>query len=400
MKWKKLREIGLGVLIGALVAWTFMAQANNNDTGNLRQILPFDAKSLWLMKQARAILETYHVDGDTPLSEDRMVQGALRGMVAAWDDPYTRYADPDQLREEEIDMEGEYGGLGIYIGRRDGRTVVISPIEDTPADRIGLKPGDVIAKIGEENIADWDQNQVVQQLRGEPGTSVTVWIAREGETELLRFDIVREKIEIKAVRYEMLSGDVGYVRLAHFNQKATEEVAGAFRDLQDQGARGYILDLRNNPGGLLQAAVDISDMFLDEGLIVGMKGRVAKANEEIYAEKGSVPETPLNVLINEGSASASEIVAGALKDHRRGKIMGKKSFGKGSVQTLFPLPDGSGVYVTIARYYTPSGIFIDHVGLDPEVVLSGDISRIYSEDLQLQEAHKDMRGTLLTLPKP
>ncbi len=400
MKWKKLREIGLGVVIGALVAWTFMAQANNNDTGNLRQILPFDAKSLWLMKQARAILETYHVDGDSPLSEDRMVQGALRGMVAAWDDPYTRYADPDQLREEEIDMEGEYGGLGIYIGRRDGRTVVISPIEDTPADRIGLKPGDVIAKIGEENIADWDQNQVVQQLRGEPGTSVTVWIAREGETELLRFDIVREKIEIKAVRYEMLSGDVGYVRLAHFNQKATEEVAGAFRDLQDQGARGYILDLRNNPGGLLQAAVDISDMFLDEGLIVGMKGRVAKANEEIYAEKGSVPETPLNVLINEGSASASEIVAGALKDHGRGKIMGKKSFGKGSVQTLFPLPDGSGVYVTIARYYTPSGFFIDHVGLDPEVVLSGDISRIYSEDLQLQEAHKDMRGTLLMLPKP
>ena len=385
------------MVIGALVAWTFMAQANNNDTGNLRQILPFDAKSLWLMKQARAILETYHVDGDSPLSEDRMVQGALRGMVAAWDDPYTRYADPDQLREEEIDMEGEYGGLGIYIGRRDGRTVVISPIEDTPADRIGLKPGDVIAKIGEENIVDWDQNQVVQHLRGEPGTSVTVWIAREGEAELLRFDIVREKIEIKAVRYEMLSGDVGYVRLAHFNQKATEEVAGAFRDLRNQGARGYILDLRNNPGGLLQAAVDISDMFLDEGLIVGMKGRVTKANEEIYAEKGSIPETPLDVLINEGSASASEIVAGALKDHGRGKIMGKKSFGKGSVQTLFPLPDGSGVYVTIARYYTPSGFFIDHVGLDPEVALSGDISRIYSEDLQLQEAHKDMRGTLLML---
>jgi carboxyl-terminal processing protease len=399
MKWKKLREIGLGVCIGALVAWTFMAQAN--DTNNLRQILPFEAKSLWLMKQARAILETYHVDGDTPLSEDVLVQGALRGMVSAWDDPYTRYVDPDQLKEEEIDMEGEYGGLGIYIGRREGRTVVISPIEDTPADRIGLKPGDVIVKIGEENIADWDQNRVVKTLRGAPGTPVTVWIFREGESDLLRFDIVREKIEIKAVRYELLSGDVGYVRLAHFNQKSTEEVSHAFGDLQSQGARGYILDLRNNPGGLLQAAVDISDMFLDEGLIVGMRGRVARANEEIYAERGSIPRDPLNVLINEGSASASEIVAGALKDHHRGKVMGKKSFGKGSVQTLFPLPDGSGVYVTIARYYTPAGVLIDHVGLEPEVVLSGDISRVYSEDLQLQEAHKDMRGTLLTLaPTP
>jgi carboxyl-terminal processing protease len=142
-------------------------------------------------------------------------------------------------------------------------------------------------------------------------------------------------------------------------------------------------------------------MFLDEGLIVGMRGRVARANEEIYAERGSIPRDPLNVLINEGSASASEIVAGALKDHHRGKVMGKKSFGKGSVQTLFPLPDGSGVYVTIARYYTPAGVLIDHVGLEPEVVLSGDISRVYSEDLQLQEAHKDMRGTLLTLaPTP
>ena len=393
MKWKKLREIGLGVCIGALVAWTFMAQAN--DANNLRQILPFEAKSLWLMKQARAILETYHVDGDAPLSEDIMVQGALRGMVSAWDDPYTRYADPDQLKEEEIDMEGEYGGLGIYIGRREGRTVVISPIEDTPADRVGLKPEDVIVKIGEENIADWDQNRVVKALRGEPGTSVTVWIFREGESDLLRFDIVREKIEIKAVRYELLSGDVGYVRLAHFNQKSAEEVSRAFGDLRNQGARGYILDLRNNPGGLLQAAVDISDMFLDEGLIVGMRGRVARANEEIYAEPGSLPRDPLNVLINEGSASASEIVAGALKDHERGKTMGKKSFGKGSVQTLFPLPDGSGVYVTIARYYTPSGVLIDHVGLEPEVLLSGDISRVYSEDLQLQEAHKDMRSTLL-----
>ncbi|HPJ24715.1 MAG TPA: S41 family peptidase [Synergistaceae bacterium] len=397
MKWRQLRGIGLGVCIGALVAWTFVAQAN--DTNNLRQILPFDAKALWLMKQARAILETYHVDGESPVSEDVLVQGALRGMVSAWDDPYTRYADPDQLREEEIDMEGEYGGLGIYIGRREGRTVVISPIEDTPADRVGLKPGDIIAKIGEENIADWDQNKVVQHLRGEPGTAVTVWIAREGESELLRFDIVREKIEIKAVRSEMLSGDVGYVRLAHFNQKAAEELEKAFENLEIQGAQGYILDLRNNPGGLLQAAVDISDMFLEDGLIVGMKGRVAKANEEVYAERGSISDAPLNVLINEGSASASEIVAGALKDHHRGKVMGEKSFGKGSVQTLFPLPDGSGVYVTIARYYTPSGFFIDHVGLEPEVVLSGDISRVYSEDLQLQEAHKDMRAILLTLPK-
>ncbi len=394
---KSLGKIGIALGIVVFIVWGMVARGDSK--GAMEQIFPFDPQALWLMKQARVILETYHVDGDKdPLSEDKMIQGAMRGMVKAWDDPYTRYADPEQLHEEELDMEGEYGGLGIYIGRREGRAVIISPIEDTPADRAGLKPGDIIAKIGDEYIVDWDQNKIVKNLRGEPGTSVTIWIAREGESELIRFDIVREKIEIKAVRYEMLSGDVGYVRLAHFNQKATEETAAAFEDLEKQGARGYIFDLRNNPGGLLQAAVDISDFFLNDGLIVGMKGRVPKANEEIYAKEGAFADVPMIVLINQGSASASEIVAGALKDHHRGKIMGHKSFGKGSVQTLFPLPDGSGIYVTIARYYTPAGTFIDHVGLSPDVVLSGDISRVYSEDEPLQEAHKEMRTTLLTSP--
>jgi len=283
-------------------------------------------------------------------------------------------------------MQGEYGGLGIYIGQREGRTLVISPIEGTPADRAKLKPLDEIVKIGEKVIVGTDQDEVVKMLRGPAGTRVVIWVRRDGKPQLLRFDLVREVIKLKTVRMDMLPQRIAYVRLSHFNQKTASELAAALAQVRGKKARGIVLDLRNNPGGLLNSAVDVASFFLDGGLVVGMRGRVEKANDTLYAETGRATSLPVVVLINEGSASASEIVAGALRDRKRAVLVGKKSFGKGSVQTLFNLPDGSGIYVTIARYYTPSGKLIDHVGLVPDVKMEGEPQSDHDKDKQLKKA--------------
>lgn len=377
------------ILAGAVFA------DNTGDFTDFSRIAPFEPKSLWLMKQAKSIIETYHVDSDNQdISEEDLVYGALKGMVAAWGDPYTRFVDPEILKDEEIEMRGEYGGLGIYIGQRDGMIVVISPIEDTPADRAGIKPQDQIVKIGEEMVIGWEMHDVVKKLRGRPGTSVTVWMRREGEDELLKFDIVRENIVLESVRYEMLPEHIGYIRISQFKQQTAQDVASAVSALTEDNARALIVDLRNNGGGLLNSAVDISSLFLDGGLVVGMKGRVSRANDELYAEPGQLTQLPMVVLINEGSASASEIVAGALRDRKRALLVGEKSFGKGSVQTLFSLPDGSGVYVTIARYHTPSGELIDHVGLEPDVREEGEITKEHNKDKQLLKAVEEVKKAL------
>lgn len=382
------------VLILLTVSGLILA-ANAGDFTDLSRITPFEPKSLWLMKQARAIIETYHVDAASEdVTEEDLVYGALKGMVSAWGDPYTRFVDPQNLKDEEIEMKGEYGGLGIYIGQRDGMTMVISPIEDTPADKAGLKPKDQIVKIEDEMILGWDSHEVVKRLRGKPGTSVTIWVRREGEDSLLRFEIVRQIIKLRSVRFEMLEDKLGYLRLSQFKIQTAEDVRTALNDLQDQGARGIVLDLRNNGGGLLNSAVDISSFFLDGGLVVGMKGRVQRANDELYAKPGQLCKLPMVVLINEGSASASEIVAGALKDRQRGTLVGQKSFGKGSVQTLFNLPDGSGMYVTIARYHTPSGKVIDHIGLAPEIKVEGEMIKDHSKDEQLKKAIEVLKKQL------
>ncbi len=396
--WKRFRDGTIGLIIGGVLTFAILGFSGAVESFDFSRVMPFSNQGLWLMKQARAILETYHVDSEERGQEERyeqeLIEGAIRGMVSAWGDPYSRYADPQQMKEEEIDMEGEYGGLGIYIGRRDGQTVVISPIEDTPADRVGLKPGDQIVKIEDEVILGWDQNEVVKKLRGAPGTDVTIWVRREDEKELLEFNIVREKIQIHTVKRDILAEDIGYIRLTQFNLKTAGELGKAIDQLVDQDVKGLILDLRNNPGGLLNSAVDVSSMFLDGGLVVGMRGRVDRANETYEALPGIRTELPVIVLINEGSASASEIVAGALGDRGRAITMGKKSFGKGSVQTLFNLPDGSGLFVTIARYYTPDGTMIDHVGLEPDIVAEGEPNRDHDKDEQLQAAVREMKSML------
>lgn len=391
---RRVRDWLGGIIIGVAAAG-LAAAAIATDLGDLERVAPFNSQSMWLMKQARAIIETYQVDSaEKPADESKLLYGAIRGMVEAWGDPYTRYVDPVQLKEEEIEMEGEYGGLGIYIGQRDGKTLVISPIEDTPADKAGLKPQDQIVKVEDEIILGWDSQQVVKRLRGKPGTSVTIWVRREGEEELLKFEIVRENIKLVSVRSEMMEEKLGYVKITQFKQNTAQDVREAFKTLIAQGARGFALDLRNNGGGLLNGAVEICDMFLNGGLVVGMKGRVERANDEIYANPGSITNLPMVVLINEGSASASEIVAGALSDRGRAISVGKKTFGKGSVQTLFNLSDGSGLYVTIARYHTPSGKVIDHVGLEPDVEVDGEVTKEKGKDVQLKRAMEVLKDII------
>ena len=371
----------------------FMGSAGAADLNDLERISPFGARSLWLMRQARAIIETYQVDAASkPAPEDKLLHGAMKGMVEAWEDPYTRFVTPDQLKDEEIEMEGRYGGLGMYIGERDGRVLVISPMEDTPAERAGLKPKDQIVKVDDDVVLGWDSQRVVQRMRGRPDTRVTLWIRRDGEEELLKFELTREIIKIKSVRYEMLSNDIGYLRLTQFKQKTDEEARDALKEMIRKGARGLVLDLRNNGGGLLDVSVKICGMFLKGGPVVETRGRAERANEKYSADPALfLTSMPVVVLINGGSASASEIVAGALLDRERATLVGEKSFGKGSVQTLFPLTDGSGLYVTIARYHTPSGRVIDHVGLTPTIEVKGEPEKDKAKDAQLQRAIAEVR---------
>lgn len=382
---RRIKDILLGLVTGGLLATSIFAWASDGG-GEWYRLLPFTQPHMMVMKQARSILETYHVDGEKGLTEGKFFNGSMKGMVDAVGDPYTRFVEPEQLKEENMEIEGEYGGVGMYVGQRDGRTLVISPIENTPAAKAGLKPLDEIVKINEKVVVGLDQNEVVKLLRGPSKTKVTVWVRRSGVSGLKSFTLVREVINIKTVRLEMQPGQIAYIRLNQFNQKTSSELESAIKTAKTKKAAGIILDLRNNPGGLLNSAVDVASQFLDGGLVVSTKGRVEKTSGVMYAEQGKANNLPMVVLVNQGSASAAEIVAGAIKDRKRGLLVGNKTFGKGSVQTLFTLPDKAGMYVTIARYSTPSGRIIDHKGLEPDIKVDGEPMTDKTKDKQLQKA--------------
>ena len=382
---RRIKDILLGLVTGGLLATSIFAWASDGG-GEWYRLLPFTQPHMMVMKQARSILETYHVDGEKGLTEGKFFNGSMKGMVDAVGDPYTRFVEPEQLKEENMEIEGEYGGVGMYVGQRDGRTLVISPIENTPAAKAGLKPLDEIVKINEKVVVGLDQNEVVKLLRGPAKTKVTVWVRRSGVSGLKSFTLVREVINIKTVRLEMQPGQIAYIRLNQFNQKTSSELESAIKAAKTKKAAGIILDLRNNPGGLLNSAVDVASQFLDGGLVVSTKGRVEKTSGVMYAEQGKANNLPMVVLVNQGSASAAEIVAGAIKDRKRGLLVGNKTFGKGSVQTLFTLPDKAGMYVTIARYSTPSGRIIDHKGLEPDIKVDGEPMTDKTKDKQLQKA--------------
>ena len=321
----------------------------------------------------------------------KLIRGAIRGMLRTLD-PHTTYLNPEYFKEMQVETTGRFGGLGIEISIRGGVLTVVTPIEDTPAHKAGVQAGDQIILIEEEPTKDLSLQEVVKRLRGKPGTEVKITVRREGEKEMLPFTITREIIRIKSVRSRMLPEDIAYIRVRSFQNGTGREVKDALSSLEDKGARALVLDLRNNPGGLLSQAVSVSDIFLKAGsLIVYTKGRM-NDQEHRFTSTHEVPggKIPMAVLVNAGSASASEIVAGALQDLGRAKLIGVKTFGKGSVQTVVPLSDGSGLRLTTALYFTPKGRRIQGEGIEPDIV--SEVERSAGPTRAMRE--KDLPGHL------
>ena len=398
---KKYRDVILGIILGLVIAGGIhmTPQAVSSD---LPKGLPFTPQQLAIIKQTKMALETYQVDGDKKgtIDDTKMYYGAMKGLVSSVGDPFTRFVQPKELEEENLEMEGEYGGLGIYITSREGRTIVIAPIENTPADRIGLKPLDEIVKVDEKVVIGMTSDEVVKLMRGPAGKPVTIGVRRKSVEKILEFKIVREIIKIKTVRLEMLGGRIAYIKINQFNLKTDTELEAIMNTAKSKKATGIVIDLRNNPGGLLNSCVDVTSQFINGGLVVGMDGRFEKAKDKLYAVEGRATKLPVVALVNEGSASAAEILAGALKDHKRGTIVGTKTFGKGSVQSLFNLPDNSGIYITIARYTTPSGYVIDHKGLEPNIKVAGEATKEKKDDKQLAKGLEVLRKEIKTKKKP
>ncbi len=299
-----------------------------------------------------------------------LVTGAIKGMLQSLD-PHSGYMTPDAFKELQVETKGEFGGLGIQIGIKDGLITVIAPIEDTPAYRIGIKAGDKILKISGESTKNMGLTDAVSKMRGPKGTPITLLIFREGWKEPKDFTIVRDIIRIKSVKSKALGDGIGYIRLTQFQESTSNDLSSALEKLKKEGITSLILDLRNNPGGLLNSAVEVSEQFLPaKKLVVYIKSRNGEKTE-YYTERETkyYADIPMVVLVNQGSASASEIVAGAVKDWNRAVIIGVQTFGKGSVQSLIPLADGSGLRLTTAKYYTPKGISIQGVGITPDIVV-------------------------------
>jgi carboxyl-terminal processing protease len=309
-----------------------------------------------------------------------LLRGAMQGMVETLD-VHSTYLSEEEFEDLQMEFEGHFGGIGIVILPD---LTVVSPIKGTPGERVGIQPGDVIIAIDGESTEDMSQTEAVQKMRGEPGTTVRISIMREGEEKPLEFEIIREDIEIPYVEWEMKTDKIGYISIADFAVDVGQKVSIAIEELTAEGAEALILDLRTNPGGLLSEAINVASNFLAEGTIVSVRYRVG--SDEIYEVNNDFKtnDLPLVVLINQGSASASEIVAAAIRDHGRGILMGMKSFGKGTVQTLFSLSEGSALKLTTGRYYTPLGDFIHEKGIEPDVEVGYDPD--YEGDNQLEAA--------------
>jgi len=328
-------------------------------------------KQLRILNEVYNLLRTEYYDS-SKVTPDVLVEGAINGMIKTLEDPHTSYLPEELYNELQTDTRGEFGGLGIVIGVRDKWITVISPIDDTPAHKVGIKAGDRIIEIEGKSTEGFTTMDAVKFLRGKVGTSVTITIKREGVTEPLKFTIIRGLIKLETVKSSLIDGHIGYFRISQFSENTAETLRNHLQNLKNEGMDSIIVDLRNNPGGLLPSVIEITDMFLSEGVIVSTRGRDPSQNQVFRAtEKVLLSNIPLIVLINEGSASASEIFAGAIKDNQRGILVGGKTYGKGSVQTVRELPNGAGVRITTALYYTPSGKSIDHIGIEPDEIVHG-----------------------------
>ena len=303
--------------------------------------------------------------------EDKtLLENAIRGMLTGLD-PHSAYLDQEQFKELQVGTSGEFGGLGIEVGMEDGFVKVIAPIDDTPAQRAGVQPGDLIIRLDETPVKGMILNDAVKLMRGKPGTDITLTIVREGQEAPLKITVTRDVIKVKSVKQRVLEPGFGYIRISQFQATTADNLVQAVDALKKEGKlRGLVLDLRNNPGGVLNGAVAVSDAFLDKGLIVYTEGRIADSRLRFNATPDDViSRAPLVVLVNQGSASASEIVAGALQDHKRAIVVGNRTFGKGSVQTIVPLNNGTAVKLTTARYFTPNGRSIQAEGIVPDIEL-------------------------------
>jgi carboxyl-terminal processing protease len=340
------------------------------------QTLPFEE-----LRTFTEIFGRIKQDYVEPVSDKKLLEDAIRGMLSGLD-PHSAYLASEEYKELQEGTTGQFGGLGIEVGMENGFVKVVSPIDDTPAQRAGLKSGDLIVRLDDKPVKGMTLADAVKTMRGEPGTDIVLTVIREGEEAPLKFTLTRDIIKVKSVKNKLLEKDYGYLRISSFQSATGQSLVDAVEELKKENERplkGVVLDLRNNPGGVLNAAVEVSDAFLNSGLIVFTEGRIKNSEMRFNATQGDVINgAPIVVLINGGSASASEIVAGALQDQKRAVIMGEKSFGKGSVQTILPTSNNAAVKLTTARYFTPSGRSIQAEGIEPDVKLA----RVKLENLE------------------
>ena len=342
------------------------------------------------------VLEKINREYIDEINQSESMDSAINGLLQSLY-PYSSYMSPEILEEMQTETSGEFGGLGIEVGMEAGVVKVISPIDDTPASKAGLKAGDYIVKINDTQVQGKSLSEAVDLMRGPVGSSIELTVRRRGEKKALTFNITREIIEIQSVKSELLEENIGYIRLTSFNENSSDQIEKQIEELKkNKNLNSFILDLRNNPGGLLNQAIRISDFFLENGEIVSTKSRKKSDNRKWFAKKGDITDgKTLLVLINYGSASASEIVAGALKDHKRAIVIGENSYGKGSVQSIIPLKNKGAIRLTVAKYYLPSGKSISEVGVRPDIEVNedGDNFKIRTDtDNQLNYAIKLLNG--------
>lgn len=361
-----LRMLFLGLVFPALISAPTLAEEQEEPVQNVEQAKSLPLDELRLFTEVFQRIKNAYVE---PVDDATLLEDALRGMILGLD-PHSAYLEPKEFETLQQHTSGEFGGLGIEVGMEDGFVRVITPIDDTPAQRAGVKAGDLITKLDEQAVQGLSLNEAVDLMRGKPGSKVLLTIVREGEEKPLEIEVIRDVIQVASVKSRLIDENYAYVRVSQFQVNSGKEVHKHLQRLMEQEIKGVVLDLRNNPGGVLQAAVDIGDIFLDEGLIVYTQGRLAESDQRFSAtSKTLVPDLPMVVLINGGSASASEIVAGALQDQERAIIMGQPSFGKGSVQTILPLTQDRALKLTTARYYTPEGRSIQAQGIKPDILV-------------------------------
>ncbi len=382
----------IGLTLGIMLAIGQGVLAEKEKEQNDTASLPLDE-----LRTFTEIFARIKKDYVEPVSDKELLENAIRGMLSGLD-PHSSYLDPDSFKDLQVGTSGEFGGLGIEVGMEDGFVKVISPIDDTPAQRAGVEAGDLVIRLNEKPVKGMTLRDAVKIMRGKVGTDIILTIIREGEERPLKITITRAIIKVKSVRQRSLEDGFGYLRISQFQSHTGANLADAIDKLKEENGgslKGVVLDLRNNPGGVLNAAVDVTDAFIDNGLIVYTKGRIRDSELKFNATSRTLLDgAPLVVLVNGGSASASEIVAGALQDHRRAIIVGTPTFGKGSVQTILPLNNNTALKLTTARYYTPSGRSIQAEGIKPDIVLEPvKITTLeHAEDSRLKEA--DLAGHL------